>query len=142
MQGRSARTLYVDQTKFANTRIREIIGRLLAVPETERPIVIIQADEGPGTMAYQRTRTTTWDWNEATPIDVEAKYGILNAWYMPGGTKVGLYPTQTSINTFPLLFRDYFGLDYELRPDWIFAGSRYELSFDLIELTNRLPLPQ
>ena len=142
MVGRSSRTLYVDQATYANTRIREITSGLLALPEDERPIIILQADEGPGTTAYQSTRMTTWDWNKATPDDVEAKYGILNAWYVPGGTKVGLYPTQTSINTFPLLFRDYFGLPYDLRPDRIFAGSRYELSFDLIELTDRLPLPQ
>ena len=89
---------------------------LLSLPEEKRPIIILQADEGPGTTAYQNQRLKTWDWNKATPDDVEAKYGILNAWYVPGGAEVGLYPSQTSINTFPLLFRDYFGLDYEPQP--------------------------
>ena len=142
MEGRSSRTLYVDQATYANTRIREIITGLLSLPEEKRPIIILQADEGPGTTAYQNQRLKTWDWNKATADDVEAKYGILNAWYVPGGAEVGLYPSQTSINTFPLLFRDYFGLDYQPLADRIYAGSKYELSFDLIDLTDRLPGPQ
>jgi hypothetical protein len=141
MRGRSDRTLYMDQMAYANTRIREIVGGLLDLPEAERPIIILQADEGPGTLENQATRMTTWDWTTATPDDVEAKYGILNAWYVPGDRRVGLYPGQTSINTFPLLFRDYFGLDYELLPDRVFASRKFNRNYDQIEITDLVPAP-
>ena len=139
MQGRDDETLFRDQLAYANTRIREIIGGLMALPEERRPIIILQADEGPETPEYRATRKTTWNWHTASTEDLEIKFGILNAWYVPGDRKVGLYPQQTSINTFPLLFRDYFGLDYELREDRVFANEKYNRPYDLIEITDRLP---
>ena len=141
VKGRSATTLFVDQMIYANARIREIVAGLLALPEAERPIIILQADEGPGTLENQAKRFTTWDWTRATPDDVEAKYGILNAWYVPGDRPVGLYPGQTSINTFRLLFRDYFGLDYDLLPDRVFASRKFNRNYDQIEITDLVPSP-
>ena len=139
MQGRDGETLFRDQLAYANTRIREIIGGLLALPEDRRPIIILQADEGPETPEYRATRTTTWDWDTASTEDLETKFGILNAWYVPGDRPVGLYPQLTSINTFPLLFRDYFGLAYKLREDRVFASEKYNRPYDQIEITDRLP---
>jgi hypothetical protein len=138
MEGRSSKQLFEDQLAYANSRIKEIIGGLLDVPEDERPIIILQADEGPETNKYRATRDTTWDWTTATTDDVETKFGILNAWYLPPGVDVGLYPGQTSINTFPLLFRDYFGLDYDLREDRVFGSRHYGTPYDLVELTDKL----
>ena len=134
-------TRFRDQLAYANGRIREIVDGLLALPEPERPIIILQADEGPRTPQYSATGSTTWDWDAATTEDLEVKFGILNAWYVPGDRPVGLYDGQTSINTFPLLFRDYFGLDYDLLPDRVFAARKYDLPYDEIEITDRLPAP-
>ena len=140
MQGRDGETLFRDQLAYANTRIREIIGGLLALPEDRRPIIILQADEGPETPEYRATRKTTWDWHTASTEDLEIKFGILNAWYVPGDRQVGLYPELTSINTFPLLFRDYFGLDYDASRGPGVRGSRnYTRPYDLVEITDRLP---
>lgn len=139
MEGRDGETLFRDQLTYANSRIREIIGSLLALPEDRRPIIILQADEGPETPEYRATRKTTWDWQAASTEDLEIKFGIMNAWYVPGDRQVGLYPELTSINTFPLLFRDYFGLDYTLREDRVFASAKYNRPYDLVEVTDRLP---
>ena len=139
MQGRDGETLFRDQLTYTNTRIREIIGGLLDLPEDRRPIIILQADEGPETPEYRKTRRTTWDWEKASTEDLEIKFGILNAWYVPGDRQVGLYPELTSINTFPLMFRDYFGLDYSLREDRVFGLTNYARLYDLVEVTDRLP---
>jgi hypothetical protein len=142
MQGRHGETLFRDQLAYANTRLREIIGGLLALPEDRRPIIILQADEGPETPKYRATRTTTWNWHNASTEELEIKFGIMNAWFVPGDRQVGLYPGLTSINTFPLLFRDYFGLDYTLREDRVFAlDNTYDQPYDLLEITDRLPPP-
>jgi hypothetical protein len=141
MTGRSPETLFRDQLSYTNTRVRGILTSLLAVPEAQRPIIILQADEGPETEDYRRTRGTTWDWDKASVEDLEIKFGILNAWYLPDDADVRLYPGQTSINTFPLLFRDYFGLDYRLLEDRVFGSRNYYRPYDLVEVTDRLPPP-
>ena len=140
-RGVAREDLFADQLAYTNRRIREIVEGLLAVPEPERPIVILQADEGPEMPQYTSTSTTTWDWNKATTEELEVKFGILNAWYVPGDRAVGLYDGQTSVNTFPLLFRDYFGLEYDLQPDSVFASRKYHLPYDQTEITDRLPAP-
>ena len=127
------------QLDYTNTRLKEILGELLALPEDKRPIIIFQADEGPESGFYRATRKTTFDWADASDDDVEVKYGIMNAWYVPGGQDLGLYPTMTSINTFPLLFSRYFGLDYALLPDRVYAPKRYYLNYDITDVTDRLP---
>ena len=99
-----------DQLAWTNDQLRTWITSLQALPEEQQPIIILQADEGPYTTAYNRN-TRTYDWSKATPEDLQMKYGILNAWYVPGGADIGLYDSMTSVNTFPTLFNGYFGID-------------------------------
>ena len=80
---------------------------------------------GPVARTPTAQRRKTCDWAAgATEKELEQKYGILNAWYVPGGEDLGLDPTMTAINTFPTLFSRYFGLDYELLPDRIYSSQR------------------
>jgi hypothetical protein len=131
---------YARQQAFTNRRLREILSGLLALPEAERPIIILQADEGPWPLHYTAERKTTGDWAErATEDDLEQKYGILNAWYMPGGEDLGLDPSMTAINTFPVLFSRYFGIDYPLVDERIFSSRDWYHPYDLTDITDRLP---
>jgi len=133
---------YRRQLDFTNRRIREIVGGLLALPEERRPIIILQADEGPFPASYGDLRTTDSDWAAvASGDDLEIKYGILNAWYVPGAD-LGLDPTMSAINTFPALFSRYFGLDYDLLPDRIYASHDWSRPYDLTDITDRLPTLQ
>ena len=137
--GMSGKEQLERQLAYTNTRIREIVGALVALPGDRRPIIILQADEGPESPRFRSTRNTTFDWATATDEEVEVKFGILNAWFMPGGEDLGLYPSMTSINTFPTLFTNYYGLDYPLLPDRVYAAKRYDLQYDVIDVTDRLP---
>jgi hypothetical protein len=130
---------YRRQLDFTNRRIREIVGGLLALPEDQRPIIILQADEGPYPASYGPLRQSTTDWAPtASGDDLEIKYGILNAWYVPGGD-LGLDPSMTAINTFPALFSRYFGLDYDLLPDRVYSSHDWSHPYDLTDITDRLP---
>jgi hypothetical protein len=131
---------YEQQLAYTNRRIREIVGGLLSLPPEQQPIIIIQADEGPWPPSYSTGRHVG-DWAaEATDEQLEQKYGILNAWYVPGGTQgLGLYPSMTAINTFPTLFRDYFGLPYENLPDTIYSSRDWSHPYDLTDITGRMP---
>jgi hypothetical protein len=126
------------QLDYTNSRLRSFIEGLLARPESEQPIIILQADEGPWPERYGSDKFG-FDWSKATPRELEMKFGIMNAWYVPGGTDaLGLDPSQTAINTFPILFDRYFGIDdYPLLPDRVFASS-WGRPYRSIEITDRL----
>ena len=63
----------------------------------------------------------------------------MNAWRVPGGADLGLTPSQTAINTFPVLFDRYFGLDYPLLPDRVSSSRSWTQPYDLTDITDRLP---
>lgn len=131
---------FATQLKYTNTRMKEVLEPLLALPEDERPIIIIQADEGPYPLPYALD-TIDYDWSTATPDELETKYGILNAMYLPGlpsGATLP-YPTISSVNTFRLLFDDYFDANLPLLPDRSFTSRGKFLPYDLTDITDRLP---
>ena len=72
------------QLQFTNSQIRSLVEKLQALPEERRPIIILQADEGPFPAAYSATRDV-YDWSTASTDELEMKFGILNAWYLPDG---------------------------------------------------------
>jgi hypothetical protein len=126
------------QFDYTNSRIRSFLEPLLALPEGERPIVILQADEGHRFEAAV-DEDSAFDWSTASGEELEIKFGILNAWYVPDGVDLGLEPDQTAINTFPILFDRYFGLDgYERLSDRITADT-WSANYELTDITPRLP---
>jgi hypothetical protein len=125
------------QLDYTNSRLEAFLAELLAKPESEQPIIILQADEGPWPDAYGRDKNG-FNWATATEDQLEMKFGILNAWYVPGGTDgLGLSQRQTAINTFPTLFDRYFGLDYPMLPDRVFASS-WGKPYRSLDITDRL----
>ena len=89
---------YTTQLSYTNTRLKAILEPLLALPEAERPIIVIQADEGPYPPAYARD-TIHYDWSTASGDELETKYGILNAMYLPGPTPARPFPTPRSVRS-------------------------------------------
>jgi hypothetical protein len=126
------------QLDYTNSRLRPFIEGLMALPEEERPIIILQADEGPYTEPYAADRDN-YDWRTASPEELEIKFGIMNAWYVPGGADLALDPAMTAINTFPVLFSRYFGLDYELLDDRVTTSAGWQRPYELIDVTELLP---
>ena len=126
------------QLDYTNQRLKAFLERLFALPPDQRPIVILQADEGPWIDDFAAARDT-YDWGSASPDELEIKFGILNAWYLPGGEDLDLDPAMTAINTFPVLFARYYGLEgYALLPDRV-ASSPTQLPYRLTDVTERLP---
>ncbi len=134
-QGESDR--FAGQLAWTNDRLKAWIDSLLALPEERRPIIILQADEGPYPRPYQRD-TVHYDWSTATPAELQIKFGILNAWFVPGGVDPGLYDSMTSVNTFPVLFSGYFGLDAPRLEDREYTSAGKFRPYDLSEITDRL----
>jgi hypothetical protein len=126
------------QLEYTNERIKDVLEPLLALPAEERPIVILQADEGHW---FDRDVPSAegYSWAAATPEQLEIKFGILNAWLVPEDADLELDPALTAINTFPVLFNRYFGLDYGLLPERITPDTWSPNGFDLTDVRDRLP---
>src|SRR5512138_18731 len=72
---------YRDQVIYINSRIQEIIPRIIANSSTP-PIIVIQGDHGP-----------------TVPSSSRARMSNLNVYYLPGADK-SVYRTITPVNTF------------------------------------------
>jgi hypothetical protein len=136
---RTFEDMFVDQVRYANSELVRIVDRLLDVPDAEQPIIVIQADEGPFPRRY-REESQSFVWPEATDAELREKFGILNAFHLPGidPEDAGLYPSISSVNTFRVILDAYHGMDLPLLPDrnLVFAapGNNYEL----VDLTSRV----
>jgi hypothetical protein len=121
---------YLEQVRFTNAHIERITDRLLDVPPDRRPIVVIQADEGPYPRLSTRFPTS---WSTEPEGDVRVKFGILNAYYLPGVSDA-LYPTISPVNTFRVIFDRYFGTDLGRLPDESFSTASKKDRYTLVGL--------
>lgn len=130
---------YLRQMEYVNQRILALVDKLLARPEAERPVIILQADEGPFPPRYDADEWR-FDWNAATTEELEEKFGILNAYLLPGvdPEKAGLYPSITPVNSFRVVLNTYFGTDLPLLEDRIFAHRSQQHFYDFFEVTEQL----
>jgi hypothetical protein len=88
---------YINQVQFLNGKMLEILDTILAESKVP-PIIILQGDHGP--------------WLQPNP----QHFFILNAYHLPGHEKE-LYPTISPVNSFRLVFNDYFGGKYDMLKD-------------------------
>ena len=140
-EGRRGRTRnYVEQTQYANKLISELLDDLLAVPEAQRPIIILQADEGPHPVRFKQGEET-FDWPQASDAELEEKFAILNAYLLPGAPEGVLYESISPVNTWRVVFNTYFGADLALLPDRSFVFKDERRVYDFTEITDRLGKP-
>jgi hypothetical protein len=125
--------LYADHLAFTNSQIKEIVGYLLSGPEETRPIVIIAGDEGP-------LMCRSVDCVRTTSAYLRIRLGNLMAMYLPGAD-VELADTFSSVNTFRLVLREYFGADLELLPDRSFTWPDNGHIYDFRDVTDQVVDP-
>jgi len=128
---------YERQLAYTDARIARFLESILAVPADRQPIVILQADEGPFPVRYE-TERATFTWLDATPQELDEKFGILNAFFLPGDEAPSPYPGISPVNAFRLVLGGYFGVDLPLLPDrhYVFRDRAHPL--DLIDVTERV----
>jgi hypothetical protein len=124
---------YIGQVKYINSKIRELVDVLLA--QENKPIIIIQADEGPFPERY-REDEWNFNWRRASRAELRTKFRILNAMYFPGGRNDELHRSITPVNTFRVVFNDILGVDLPLLEDRSYAFVDYYHPFDFFEVTE------
>ncbi len=98
---------YINQVDYLNGRLRLIIDKLLGKNVENPPVIILQADHGPG---------LGLDWYSLERTEVNERFSILSAIYLPGVSGVPVDHHFTPVNTFRLVFNSYFGTDYDYLP--------------------------
>lgn len=122
---------YADQAGYLLVRLAETVAEILR--SSRRPaVIIIQGDHGPGSML---------DWEDVTKSAHFERFGIFNAWYVPGQTGGGLAnsgPTNSvpAVNTFPVLLNRLFAENLPLEKDELWY-SRWTTPYTFIPLTKR-----
>ncbi len=107
---RAADIGYPDEIAFLNGRIMQIVQTILQHSSTP-PVIVIQGDHG---------------WDDAH------RMAILNAYYLPNGGSQRIYPTITPVNTFRIIFDQYFGGNYDLLADKsYYSDETHQFAFEL-----------
>jgi hypothetical protein len=107
---------YRDQAVYVSSRMMEIVPQIIANSATP-PIIVIQGDHGPTVASRPRSRMSN-----------------LNAYFLPGAEN-SLYPTITPVNTFRVIFNNYFGQNLQLLDD-VSLYSDYEDPFTFKVIPN------
>jgi hypothetical protein len=107
---------YRDQVIYINSRMMEIVPKLIENSITP-PIILIQGDHGPTVASSPRSRMSN-----------------LSAYFLPG-VDASLYPTLTPVNTFRVIFNEYFGQNLELLED-VSLYSEYTDPFNFRVIQN------
>jgi hypothetical protein len=116
--------LYLDQLKFTNLKIKEIIEILTS----ENAIIIIQSDHGPPDSIFALKNDDSTD---------KDKLRNINYYYFPDNKKI-IYDGITPVNSFRIIFKNYLSNEIEILPDRNFYINEKVDQFKLIEITNEL----
>ena len=119
--------LYIDQLIHCNTMMKDLINEILK-KSPRPPIIIIQADHG---------NTPEGEWEETGEF-IQQRSKILNAYYFPGPAKKALYPTISPVNTFRLIFKEYFGANLDLLEDKVYYSHPENSPYVFKEVTDIL----
>lgn len=131
---RGIRASYLEQLQWTNGRLLALLDQLLAAPPDEQPIIIVQADEGPYPSRYEADQDG-FPWLEATPDEVREKFGILNAFHLPGvdPAAFGVTDRISPVNDFRVVFNAYFGADLPLLEDRTYLSPDKAHLYDFTE---------
>jgi len=120
---------YRRQIQYINRLVLETVDAILT-RSTTAPIIIIQGDHGPAQFLH---------WGSLEQTIPAERFGILNAYYFPDQDYTRLYPSISPVNSFRVLFNQFFDGDYALLPDRYYYSS-WSFPFDFTEVTD-LSLP-
>jgi hypothetical protein len=125
---------YTNQVVAANAMIRRLVDGILR-DSASPPVIIIQGDEGPYPPGTGREE---FDWRTASTEQLLAKTGILNAYYLPGIRQGVFYPTISPVNSFRVVFNEYFGTDLPVLPDRMYRHVSDHRPFAFDDITQQV----
>lgn len=123
---------YIEQLKYINSLTQNALEDILAY-SVEPPIIILQGDHGPGSLLNRDNLGASCLYERAS---------ILSAYYFPDTNYNSLYPAITPVNSFRILFNQYFDQNLALLTDkTYFSPQSFPYRFTDIsnEITDACP---
>ena len=120
------REAHVDQIKFANSKLKILIDKLLE--SEEKPIIILQGDTG---------SLFTGDFSESSIITIRERLSNLNAIYIPDKKYSMFYDGMTPVNTFRIIENTVFDGEYLLLKDKTYWSTK-DAPLNYEDVTNHL----
>ncbi|MDP3900356.1 MAG: sulfatase-like hydrolase/transferase [bacterium] len=108
MWGKEGRQRYLDQITFLNSKVNAMVEQILAASEDNQPIIVIQSDHGPWSTINEQRSTGRF---------YRERMRILNAYYLPNAQVNQLYESITPVNSFRVIFNNYFDANLPLLAD-------------------------
>lgn len=102
---------YISNVQFIDSQIASVVAEIIKNSKTP-PIIIIMGDHG--ATGIPKLETPEW------------RMSILDAYYVNDQAKKDLYETITPVNSFRVIFNNYFGTDYPLLEDLSYHSSNME----------------
>ncbi len=93
---------YIAEVRYLNSQVIKTVDAILANSSTP-PVIIIQGDHGPGLYLDNQSAANTC---------LYERFSILNAYYLPGKQSVPIPDSITPVNTFRLVFNEYFSTHF------------------------------
>lgn len=121
------KTKYVEQVKFIQDKTIALLDAMSQ--DNVEKIIILQGDHGPS--ADHPNASVEQKNAPPSPNDLRLRMSIFNAYKLPGIGKSKLYDGITPVNSFRIVFNEYFKTDMNLLPDecyWAPPGFPYDLS--------------
>jgi hypothetical protein len=110
---------YSDQVQFISRAIFPKL-KILVEASSSPPVIILQGDHGP-----------------FIPPNHAAQLKILNAYYLPNGSEA-LYPSISPVNSFRVVFNEYFDADFPLLEDKSYYSRPFR-RFEFMPMPNTCP---
>jgi hypothetical protein len=102
---------YRHQLDYINLRLIPILKEIIDNSKTP-PVIIVQGDHG---------------------VDPKRSF-ILNAYYLPGGTREKIWQTISPVNTFRVIYNSYFQDKFDILPDINYASkAKRPYDYEVIE---------
>ena len=106
---------YLEQLIFITKKVETLVDEISSKSDVP-PIIILQADTGPGPYIRQP------GWELIEDPSMRERWKIFNAYFLPNNGKKHLYETITPVNSFRLVFNLYFDANYDLLKDKSYDG--------------------
>ncbi len=120
---------YTEKLLYTTDKLTGLIDAILDQSATP-PIIIIQADHGPGSRL---------NWESADESCLWERTSILNAYYLPCSSPQ-LYPAITPVNSFRVVFNACFGASLALLPDRVYYWP-WSRPYDFVDVTEKSQIP-
>jgi len=126
------------QWRVVDRSVRAMLEPLLSGPEETRPIIVLTTDEGPNPDGMPVVKGDI-AWSRATDAQLDQKFSIFAAYYLPGSGAPGPGPTMSSVNAWRFVLDRYFDAGLGLLPDRSFIHQDKSHPYVLTDITDRLP---